>query len=408
MNNRPHDRLLNPTLLIVSLGNFMDAFDLFLFNALRSRSLTDLGLQGEELTRAGIEILNWQVIGMFLGGFIWGWLGDRIGRKRAMIGSVLMYSLGSLGCALAGTVPSYAALRFLTGIGLAGELGLGAILVAETLPDSKRNWAVGIFACFSATAIFAANALPEFFSWQWCYAIGGTAGVMLLLVRVFMFESELFKAVRLNNLSHRPIALYFRDVQLLKRWICCIMLFMPQVFATGFLMTLVPEIGQAVGVAAPVKANVALMCYFSGQCTADIMGVIACNIFRKRKPVACFYLVTAALLVVRYLTLDHPTAFQFYICCGCMGLCSYFVLSVFITIEQFGTNVRATMATSALSSTRTTLVLSNLLYLAIHGTGLGVIASIGWVSACVFLLGFAGLMGLRETFHQGMDFVETT
>jgi len=405
--NRPHTSLLNPTLLIVGLGNFIDSFDLFLFTALRSSSLHDLGFDGEALTKAGIQILNCQVVGIFIGGFLWGVLGDKIGRKKALIGSILLYSFGSLACAFVHSLSAYSLMRFITGIGIAGELGLGATLVTETVPDDKRSWALGIFACFGAVAVFASNALPEFLSWRGCYAAGGIAGLVLLLLRLAMAESGLFTALLRTKVHRESVLSLLHRPAFLKRWFFCVSLFMPQVFVTGFLMTFAPEIGKALDATAPIKANVAFMAYFIGQFVADLAGVIISNIFRRRVRVAFFYLIAASAMVMRYLTLDHPSEGAFYLCCGIMGLCSFFIMSSFMMIEQFGTNIRATACTSAMSTGRTTLVLTNLLFLALHGgVGLGIIAAVACVSAFVFAMGFLGLSGLKETYDQSLDFIE--
>lgn len=403
---RTYSKLLNPTLIIVTLGFFIDTFDLFLYNALRVPSLRDLGLAGDDITKTGIKILNLQVIGMFLGGFLWGVLGDKIGRKKALLGSVLLYSLGSLACAFVHSVPVYAFLRFITGIGLAGEFGLGAVLVTETLPDNKRSWALGIYAAFTAFSIFVASALAEFLPWRDCYAIGGTAGLLLLLARMTLAESTLFELVVGAKIQRGSLRLFLRKPGLLKRWLCCVALIMPQVFVTGFLMTLVPEIGKALGVISPVKANIAMMVYFGAQVFADIMGVIICNLFRRRIAVTLGYLIVASLAVARYLTMDQPSAAEFYAWCGVMGLCSFAMLYIFLTVEQFGTNMRATATTSALSTGRATLVITNLLFLVLHNSGLSLLAATGCVSAFAFTLGFVSLLGLRETYHQGMDFLE--
>ena len=403
---RPHSTILNSTLIIVSLGYLVDCFDLFLYNDLRVPSLQDLGLYGDAITQAGVHIQNLQVAGMFLGGFLWGIFGDKIGRKKALIGSVLLYSLGSLGCAFVHSISIYTIMRFLTGIGLAGEFGLGAILAAETLPDNKRNWALGIYCATSAIAVFAASALSEFLPWRWCYAVGGIGGLLLLLARIVMFESSLFEALINSEIKRGSLYLFFKNKNLLKRWLCCIGMVMPQVFATGLLMTLSPEIAKAIGVEGQVKANIALMVYFVGQFAADIMGVIICNFFRRRKPVAVGYMIISSLMVARYLTLDHPSTIDFYICCGAMGLASFYMLYLFMTVEQFGTNMRATAGTSALSTGRATLAVTGSLFLMLHNSGLNLLTAVAYVSVFAFGLGLICLLGLRETYHQSMDFLE--
>ena len=403
---RVHASLLNTTLLVVGLGYFIDCFDLFLYNAMRVPSLRELGLDGDALTKTGILILNLQVVGMLIGSLIWGIAGDRAGRKKALIGSVLIYSIGSLGCAFVHQVAVYAVLRFLTGVGLAGELGLGAVLVAETVPDGKREWGLVIYTVFAYCGVISASLLAGWLPWRTCYAAGGLMGLVLLLGRMALFESGLYEAVARGKAARGSLRLLLRKKDLLKRWLCCIFFAVPYYFLVNILITLAPEFGKAAGAAEPIKANIALMVYSLGSIGGAILCALVGHVWRHRTRTLLFYMLVNAAFVVLYLTQSGPTAPQFYALCGAMGLGNYYVLLMFAAVEQFGTNMRATAGTSALSIGRATLVLTNSLFLAFRAGGYDVLQSGACVGLIALLIGLCCLPGLRNTYRGDMDFIE--
>ena len=402
---RLHGRILNPTLFVVGLGYFMDTFDMLLFNVLRGPSLRDFGLEGDALTKAGIWILNIQLIGVLIGGLCWGILGDKIGRKKALLGSVLFYSMGSLGCAFVTNVTVYAMLRFLTGVGLAGELGLGAILVAETMAMQKKDWGMVIYASFSGFAIMCASSMAEYVPWRVCYGIGGGAGLLLLLARMSLLESGLFEALD-QRLPRGSLIFLLKNKNLLKRYLCCIFFAMPYYFIVNVLITLSPEFAKAAGAVEPVKASIAFFIYAVTALLACIFGNLVCQYLKKRLVVVAFFMLVSIVLIIRYLTLSHPSAFEFYTLCGIMGLFNFWVLLLFVATEQFGTNMRGTAGTSALATGRSTIIISNLLFLFFRSQGLGITAAAGWVTAIAFSVGLMCLLGLRETYGQDLNFVE--
>lgn len=403
---RIHTRLLNATLLVVGLGYCMDCFDLFLYNALRVTSLTELGLSGDALTKTGIWILNLQVLGMLAGGMFWGVLGDKIGRKQALLGSVLFYSIGSFGCAFVQHVWVYEVLRFVTGIGLAGEIGLGAILVAETMSPSLKDWGICVYALFAYFGLMAANILAGYLSWRLCYAVGGGAGLLLLLARMSLLESGLFEKLTEQNVVRGSLKLFLKNRDLLKRYLCSIFFTIPYFYIVNLLVTLSPEFGKAVGVADPIKANIALLVYSMCAMVGTITATLVCKILRRRILPIFMFMCVNVVLVIYYLTQHQPTAQEFYVLCGIMGLANFFVLLMFTAVEQFGTNMRATAGTSALSTGRSTLVITNSIFLAFRASGFDLIPAATWVGVIVFTIGFLCLLGLRETYHQPMDFIE--
>lgn len=406
-NARTHRSVFNTTLLIVGLGFVVDAFDIFLYNTLRVSSLQELGLSGDALIKTGLNILNVQVLGMLVGGLLWGVLGDKIGRKNALVGSVLFYSLGSLGCAFVHTVSLYAVMRFVTGIGLAGEVGLGAILIAENVPDTKRNWGIGIYALCAYAGIVLASFVAGHLPWRVCYAVGGIAGIVLLCGRIILFESSLYQELLSRKKVVRgSLKLLFSKPVLLKRWLCCIFFMMPYFYVYNLLITLAPEFGKAVGVTAPISAPTALMVYSICAMIGTILSIIISDLLRKRIMALIVFMVANLALAAYYLFQNQPSEYAFYILCGIMGMTNYFALLLFASIEQFGTNMRATAGTSAISIGRTTLVISNSIFLAFKASGFDILSAASWTGALVFLIGFACLTGLRETYHQGMDFLE--
>ena len=401
-----HQKLLNATLVVVGLGYFFDAFDLFLYNALRVPSLRELGLDGEELTKTSLWILNLQVLGMLLGGLVWGVLGDKIGRKKALIGSVILYSLGSLGCSLVDQVWHYAAMRFLTGIGLAGEMGLGAVLISETLIDKKRDWGLALYAIFAYAGIMSANILAGYLPWRACYAVGGVLGIALLLGRMALFESGLYEKLTATKIRRGSLMLFLKNPNLLKRYVCCILFTMPYFYVVNLLVSLAPEFGKAVNATAPIKANIALMVYSIGAIFGTLIATGVSQIIRQRIRTVFLFMVINAAFAAYYLTQRQPTDIEFYLLCGIMGLANFFVLLLLAAVEQFGTNMRSTAGTSALSTGRSTLVITTMIFLAFRTAGFDIISAATWVGALVFTIGLVCLLGLRETYGQSIDFTE--
>ncbi len=408
-SHRVHKSLWNTTLLVVGLGYVVDAFDLVLYNVVRVPSLRDLGLTGDALVKTGLNILSIQVVGVLIGGFLWGVLGDRIGRKKALVGAILFYAFGSLGCAIVPNVTLYALLRFITGIGLAGEIGLGAILITETVPDKLRSWGIGIFTLCAYIGIVLAAVAASIFPWRTCYAIGGVTGLALMLGRMMLFESGLYEQiVKHAKVKRGSLRMLFGKPVLLKRWLCCIFFMMPYFFVYNVLITLAPEFAKAVGVTIEIKGSSALLVYSFCAMIGTALSVIVSDFLRKRIMAIVIFMVINLILCAYYIFENRPSEIAFYALCCVMGSVNYFALQLFAATEQFGTNMRATAGTSAISIGRTTLVITNSIFLAFKGSGFDIIHAGAYTGAIVFAVGFVSLLGLRETYHQGMDFLEET
>ncbi|GAC1302174.1 MAG: hypothetical protein NVSMB24_06340 [Mucilaginibacter sp.] len=126
--------------LVASLGYFVDIYDLLIFLIVRKESLLGIGVKPTDVLSTGLSIINWQMFGLLLGGILWGVLGDKLGRIKVLFGSIALYSLANFANGLVHDPTTYAVIRFIAGIGLAGELGAGITLVTETLSKEKRGY----------------------------------------------------------------------------------------------------------------------------------------------------------------------------------------------------------------------------------------------------------------------------
>src|ERR1700722_3128514 len=123
MNQAASRRNMITAVILAALGYFVDIYDLILFSIVRVASLKGLGVPDEQLLTTGLHLINMQMGGMLIGGVLWGILGDKKGRLSVLFGSIALYSAANLANAFVHGVPLYAALRFVAGVGLAGELG---------------------------------------------------------------------------------------------------------------------------------------------------------------------------------------------------------------------------------------------------------------------------------------------
>src|SRR5206468_66699 len=199
--------VLSFPVIVAALGYFVDIYDLLLFSIIRIPSLRSLGLNDSQIAKQGLFIINIQMIGLLVGGIIWGILGDKKGRLKVLYASIILYSIGNIANGFVHTVDQYALVRFITGIGLAGELGAGITLVSELLPKEKRGIGTSMVAGIGLTGAVFAFFLKQHFvqpdntGWRICYFIGGGLGFVLLLLRIGVLESGMFKSIQNVKIS---------------------------------------------------------------------------------------------------------------------------------------------------------------------------------------------------------------
>lgn len=402
MTAKEETRLFNFTLLVTGLGYFVDSFDAFLLNVIRMPSLKEMGLSGDDLTRAGVFILNCQVTGTLIGSLFWGIMGDRLGRKRALLGSILIYSIGQLLNAFVEDVNTYAAIRFIVGFGIAGEVGLGATLVAEIVRSTKRTFSLALFTALGLLGVVAASLSIEFVSWRTSCLIGGFGGLLVLFLRHRLFESPLFIALPKKDPHRGNFMDILADPQSLGKWLCCIFILAPNFFITGFLLTLAPEMAKAAGVEGPVKTNIALAFYFSFAVAGDLMGAWLSEKLQSRNIVIIFYLLANATLGAIYVRYTPHDVNSFYMLCAALGLFNLWAISTTAAVEQFSTQLRATVTTTSMNFARACLVPINLAFLGLKATH-GVSNAAFIVGYVIFGLGYLAVFFLPDRFGRSLS-----
>lgn len=393
---------------MAALGYFVDIYDLVLFSIVRVPSLTDLGLSGAGLTDDGLLLLNMQMGGMLLGGILWGILGDKRGRLTVLFGSILLYSLANIANGFVQTVPQYAVMRLIAGIGLAGELGAGITLVSEVLPREKRGYGTMIVASVGVSGAMLAYWVGERFGWRNAYFIGGGLGLTLLLLRVGVVESGMFARVADERGVRRGdfLSLFTSRVRL-GRYLRCILMGVPLWFVVGILITLAPEFGKVLGITGEVSAGKGIFwCYF-GLVFGDVLTGWLSQRWRSRNRVMLTFLGLTAVVVAYYLTgLRGATASAFNVTCFVLGLSSgYWAVFVTIAAEQFGTNLRATVATTVPNFVRGSVVLLTLSFKALV-PGLGPLGAAGVLAAVTIGVAAWAVATLRESYGRDLDFLE--
>lgn len=360
-----YDKALNLTVLVTGLGYFIDTFDFFLYNSMRTVSLTELGLSGDAVTKAGIIILNSSILGALIGSFFWGVLGDKIGRKKPLLASILIYSLFMVLNGFVHDTLSYVVIRFIIGFGLAGEIGLGATLVAETVKSSKRTYALAFFTMMGVLGVVLAGISIEFVSWRMACIVGGVIGLLLLTLRSILYESAAFIESMQNKIKHGSLKDLFGDIHNLKKYALCVPILGCNFFVTGILLTLSPEIAKALNIEGAVKANIALPIYFSMAAIGDLLGAWLSETFKSRKIVMASFVVGNLLVGILLLQGYRMPNVFYYFLCGTLGLFNLWAIAATVVVEQFPTELRATAVTSNFNCSRATIILMNLAVLAL-------------------------------------------
>lgn len=392
--------------IVAALGYFVDIYDLVLFSIVRVPSLKALGLQGQELIDQGVFLLNMQMAGMLAGGVLWGILGDRKGRLRIMFASIFIYSVANLLNGMATSLPAYALLRFVAGVGLAGELGAGITLVAEMLHQSVRGYGTMIVASVGVSGAILANFVAKTFDWRNAFYIGGVLGLMLLITRLKVAESGMFRQMENATVSKGNFISLFTDRKRFGRYLDSILIGIPTWFVVGVLITFSPEFARSMGVTGTVAAGNAVMFCYLGLVFGDLASGLLSQFLRSRKKVVGIFLLITIAGIVWYFLASGVTPAHFYAICAFLGFGSgYWAIFVTIAAEQFGTNLRATVATTVPNFVRGMVVPITMLFQFFRkGYGLETGAII--VGSLCLAIALHSLWRLEETFHKDLDYFE--
>jgi len=392
-----------PIIWVAALGYFVDIYDLLLFSIIRIPSLTDLGVA--DLSEVGMLILNTQMFGLLLGGILWGVLGDKLGRTKVLFYSIALYSLGNIANGFVTNGTQYAWIRFFAGIGLAGELGAGITLVSELLPKEKRGIGTSLVAGVGLTGAVLAFFIAQWFDWRTCYFIGGGLGLLLLFVRLSVFESGLYKSLASNSkVSKGNFLMLFATKERFMRYLRSILIGLPTWFVVGILISFSPEFARQLGITESIDPGIGIMVSYSAIAVGDVaIGLLSQRLQSRKQAMHVFYAITMVGMLVFF---SSSSALQLYISTGIMGFGTGF-WAVFVTIgaENFGTNLRATAATSIPNMVRGSLNGITALFLALNAKFTYVNAGIV-TAVVVMLITYWAISGLQETFGRDLDFYE--
>jgi MFS family permease len=400
------NQVLRAPVVIAALGYFVDIYDLLLFSIVRVPSLQAIGLSGDELLKEGIYLINVQMAGLLLGGILWGILGDKRGRLSVLFGSILLYSLANIANGFVTTVPQYAFLRFIAGIGLAGELGAGITLVAEILPKNIRGYGTTLVASVGLFGAVLAYFVAEFTNWQVAYMIGGVLGLSLLALRYSVSESGMFNSVKERNIGRGNFLQLFTDSKLLKKYAQCILIGLPIWYVIGILVTFSPEFAVNFQVKGVIAAGKAVMFCYIGLSCGDLASGMLSQYLKSRREVVLLFLSLTTLAIVLYLSLSGMSTSMFYFNCFLLGVSiGYWALFVTIAAEQFGTNLRATVATTVPNFIRGAVVpLTFSFELLREQTGM--IPSAWIVGLVTVVIALIALWRMQESFGKDLNYVE--
>lgn len=394
--------------IVAGLGYFVDVFDLWLFSNFRVKSLTSLGLSPTDVTIVGVRLINYQLAGMVVGGFAWGILGDKKGRAKVMFGSILLYSVATILNAFVTTVEQYEVLRFLAGLGLAGEIGAGITLIAELLPKAKRGLGTTFVTCLGVSgAIFAALA-GRYLDWRTAYILGGVMGLSLLFLRFMVHESGIYSQMKEESagLKAGSLKLLFGNPKRCIRFVSCILVGVPLYLTFGLFAAFSPEIALGIGIVQPLTVADVMLYASVGITAGDLLAGLVSQKLQSRKIPIFMLLLIGGLLSIA-LTLGLPkSAFQYQALVGLIGISTgYWACLITTSAENFGTNLRATVTTSVPNIVRGSgiILTSSFLFLKSSYT---VSESLLYITIVSYFLALGGLFLLKETFHEDMDFYE--
>ena len=401
--------ILSLPVIVGALGYFVDIYDLLLFGIIRRQSLIDLGLSGDAVTIVGENIISIQMIGLLIGGIIWGVMGDKRGRLSVLFGSIILYSIANIANGMVTNTTQYSIVRFIAGVGLAGELGAGITLVSELISKEKRGIATSLVAGLGLTGAVFAFIMKENFNWRICYYIGGGMGLLLLLLRLSVFESGIFKEVKKSAVKRGNFLMLFNNADRFKRYLLGILIGLPTWYVIGVLVTFSSEFGKWMGITEKIDPGKSIMYAYAAISIGDVLiGLLSQKLRSRKHALYIFYGITAVFMILFFTAQWHGSAMGMYWICAGLGFGTGF-WAIFVTMgaEQFGTNLRATAATTIPNMVRGMLAIfiiplfKGLRNLTDYYTG-------GWIAAIIIMaIGITAAIFTKESFGKDLNYVES-
>jgi MFS transporter, putative metabolite:H+ symporter len=400
--------LLSLPVIVAALGFFVDIFDLLLFGIVRKSSFAELGLPPAEILSKGELTISIQLIGMVVGGIAWGIIGDKFGRLKVLFGSILLYSIANIANGFVQDINTYIIIRFIAGVGLAGELGAGITLTAEILPKEKRGLAGTIIAtCGVLGGITAALLSKVVTDWRTLYFIGGGIGLVLLTLRVSVAESTMFSSLEKTNVQRGNYLQFFTNKERFFKYAKGMLIGMPVWYCIGFLIFFADEFAKRMGINGITPGNAILFQYI-GLGLGDVAaGLISHKLKSRKKALYIFYFIFSVFIILFFTQHNSSPEFFYFICSGLGFGSGISVLYIITSAEQFGTNLRASASTSITNFVRgfTPLLFLIFSYLRSY-ENIGYIKGAWMIGIGVMVISLSALYFTKESFGKDLDFTE--
>lgn len=406
MKNKSPDSIFNIAVLVAALGYFVDIYDLLLFNIVRLPSLTSLGLTEEQANKSGEFIISIQMTGLLIGGIIWGIMADKKGRLSVLFGSIILYSTANIINGFVHTVNEYALVRFFAGVGLAGELGAGITLVSELVHKEKRGISTSLVAGIGLTGAVVAYFISREFDWRICYFIGGGLGLGLLILRISVFESGMYTQVKEMKVARGNFTMFFNNGKRFRKYIFSILIGLPTWYVIGILIAFSNKFGKEFGLPEKINPGKATMYAYTAISIADILiGLISQWLRSRKKALFIFYAFTVIMLLLFFTQHNTNSNTMYWIIAGLGFATGFWAIFVTMAAEQFGTNLRASAATTAPNMVRGSLPLMIILFNALQQytsyVNAGIITGVIVMSISIIAAWFT-----EETFGKDLNYIE--
>jgi MFS family permease len=410
--HKPSISIFNIAVIVAALGYFVDIYDLLLFTIVKAPSVRAVGATDLTILADSTRIINWQMIGLLIGGVIWGILGDKKGRLSVLFGSIILYSIANFATGYVQTVDQYALCRFIAGLGLAGELGAGITLVTELLPKEKRGLGTSLVAGIGLSGAIVAYFTFKFSNddWRFCYKLGGILGVMLLLLRIKVAESGMYKNLQHAKVMKGNFLMFFTNKKRFIKYILAIAIGLPTWFAIGILINQSDKFGKEFFGSSTIESGRSIMFAYIAIAIGDVLiGFISQYFKSRKKALLLFYVMTVLAVIIFFSPLNNSDAAMYAACCFLGFGTGFWAIFVTMGAEQFGTNLRATAATTIPNMVRGSLPLMNLLFKDLF------LDKLKWnmwqsgivTGTIVLLITFIAFYFTEETYHKDMDYLET-
>ncbi|MBK7149191.1 MAG: MFS transporter [Bacteroidetes bacterium] len=406
--------IFTAAVIVASLGYFVDIYDLLLFSVIWKPSLRDIGVPAEQLVATGEMLINTQMTGLLLGGILWGVMGDKRGRLSVLFGSIITYSLANIMNGFANEVWHYALLRFVAGIGLAGELGAGITLVAESLPKEKRGWGTMLVAAVGVSgAVFAgmmwrvlSDNGADISAWRTCYFIGGALGLALLILRIGVYESGMFTQLVEQHVDRGNFFKLFNNKERFLKYLRCVLVGFPTWFTIGILVTFCQSFAEQLGVVGTVESGIAIMYAYSGITLGDFASGFLSQVLHSRKKALYVFLGITGVGFVLYFNAQGISAAAFYGIITLLGFgTGFWAIVVTNAAEQFGTNLRSTVATTVPNFIRGSLPILIFSYKGLQ-SHFSQLHSAAIVAAFCIVVPMIAAYYSEETYGKDLDYIE--